>query len=355
MKKFYLMLMFFVLILSGCLSAEQVKGENEVCEDITNSEDFMAYYPMMTIYSTEIQKRQTDVDNRTDIVYITTNMHNEDGSIEGSIDWIVTYGLYNEGWELESLEINYGDDNSGCYFYPVTGFARTDFDIYKELYIMTGCVCEDLNIYDYQFDPESMYTKYSFTGTLAYDYVVEEIDANFEYYFNTTTAEWYVPNYTINESVSNWRVSNIYRYTNQAGREQTVVLDTTFDGIYPENSTAGIDLLMETDQYYIYDADDFSLGQLFSVYPNSSQLTRALTNGYELEIVKNGVYASFDYVLLGKSNWPDIVFVGKRNVFLFEYGNYLVNDYDRCVEITFTSLSPDVLYMLPWDPALADL
>ena len=355
MKKFYLMLMFFVLILSGCSSAEQVKGENEVCEDITNSEDFMAYYPMMTIYSTEIQKRQTDVDNRTDIVYITTNMHNEDGSIEGSIDWIVTYGLYNEGWELESLEINYGDDNSGCYFYPVTGFARTDFDIYKELYIMTGCVWEDLNIYDYQFDPESMYTKYSFTGTLAYDYVVEEIDANFEYYFNTTTAEWYVPNYTINESVSNWRVSNIYRYTNQAGREQTVVLDTTFDGIYPENSTAGIDLLMETDQYYVYDADDFSLGQLFSVYPNSSQLTRALTNGYELEIVKNGVYASFDYVLLGKSNWPDIVFVGKRNVFLFEYGNYLVNDYDRCVEITFTSLSPDVLYMLPWDPALADL
>ena len=74
-----------------------------------------------------------------------------------------------------------------------------------------------------------------------------------------------------------------------------------------------------------------------------------------MEIVKNGVYASFDYVLLGKSNWPDIVFVGKRNVFLFEYGNYLVNDYDRCVEITFTSLSPDVLYMLPWDPALADL
>lgn len=200
-----------------------------------------------------------------------------------------------------------------------------------------------------------MYTKYSFTGTLTYDYVVEEIDANFEYYFNTTTAEWYVPNYTINESVSNWRISNTYRYTDQGGREQTVVLDTAFDGIYPENSTAGIDLLMETDQYYVYDADDFSLGQLFSVYPNSSQLTRALTNGYELEIVKNGVYASFDYVLLRKSNWPDIVFVGKRDMFLFEYGNYLVNDYDRCVEITFTSLSPDVLHMLPWDPALADL
>ena len=56
----------------------------------------------------EIEKRRTDEEAGTDLIYLTVSGDN--GEFECSLSYIVTYELYNEGWILETIERDYEGD-----------------------------------------------------------------------------------------------------------------------------------------------------------------------------------------------------------------------------------------------------
>lgn len=79
------------------------KSETEIVADLKNSETFIS--PTAEIDNYEIEKRQTDENNRSDIIYIT--VHATDKQWNGTLSYIMEYELYNDGWILESVQRNY--------------------------------------------------------------------------------------------------------------------------------------------------------------------------------------------------------------------------------------------------------
>lgn len=96
---FLLLLLGFLLLMSGCTKSSS-KSEKELLADLQENSFFLCNQEIMiTDYS--IIKRQTDVQGKTDIVYI--NVRAEDGFISWDCSYVMTYGLYNEGWILDDI------------------------------------------------------------------------------------------------------------------------------------------------------------------------------------------------------------------------------------------------------------
>ena len=91
------LILIFVL-LSGCSKA--AKSEREILEDLQSNPVFISGDVEISNY--EIIKRQTDVDNRTDMVYIT--VQTDAPELTSSLTYELKYELYNDGWILESMQ-----------------------------------------------------------------------------------------------------------------------------------------------------------------------------------------------------------------------------------------------------------
>lgn len=85
-----------LVFLSGCSGA---KSEKEIVADLQAREEFISNTVKISDY--EIIKRQTDSNNKTDLVYIT--VHTDDPGLTSSLTYELKYELYNEGWILESV------------------------------------------------------------------------------------------------------------------------------------------------------------------------------------------------------------------------------------------------------------
>ena len=90
-----LIALFIVLVLSGC--SDRAKSESEIIEDIEACDSFKILNA--EIENLEVVKRQTDKDNRSDLVYVTVEARND--NMECTLSFILQYELYNEGWFLE--------------------------------------------------------------------------------------------------------------------------------------------------------------------------------------------------------------------------------------------------------------
>jgi len=90
-------LILILVLLSGC--SKSGKSENEIINDLQANPVFISKDVEISNY--EIIKRQTNVDNKTDLVYIT--VHTNDPELTCSLSYELKYELYNEGWLLESM------------------------------------------------------------------------------------------------------------------------------------------------------------------------------------------------------------------------------------------------------------
>lgn len=97
-KRLFLVLsVILLLILSGC--AESAKSEEEILNDLRQREDFIS--PSAKISDYEIIKRQTDIQNKSDLIYIT--VYTNEPELTCTLSYIMRYELYNDGWILESV------------------------------------------------------------------------------------------------------------------------------------------------------------------------------------------------------------------------------------------------------------
>lgn len=92
-----ILLILMLTLLTGC--SESAKDEKEIIQDLQSNSAFIANDIKISNY--EIIKRQTDVNNKTDLVYITVQTN--DPELTCSLSYELRYKLYNDGWILESM------------------------------------------------------------------------------------------------------------------------------------------------------------------------------------------------------------------------------------------------------------
>ena len=85
----------------------RIKTEEEIENELVNHPDFFPYQTI-NVNSFEIERRQTNVDAMTDSVWVNVGASNE--NINCSIQYEMTYNLYNEGWMLDAV-VPYERDN----------------------------------------------------------------------------------------------------------------------------------------------------------------------------------------------------------------------------------------------------
>ena len=94
--------LFCLLGLAGCASAPKAVGEDVIKKDIACQDDTI-YNGEMILAACTIVKRQTNEDQKTDFVWVDIIAENENCSYIASCK--LSYGLYNDGWLLDSYEV----------------------------------------------------------------------------------------------------------------------------------------------------------------------------------------------------------------------------------------------------------
>lgn len=122
------LLLLLILMVSGCTPS--AKSEKEIAEDLQESNYF---FRGVTITDYEIIKRQTNKDEKTDIVYIHVDAGNE--NLSCSISYQMVYALYNEGWILDEV---YEYEPGIWEVVPLTGVSDTDIQTFINSYVERG-------------------------------------------------------------------------------------------------------------------------------------------------------------------------------------------------------------------------
>lgn len=123
---FTILLLGTLLFMSGCTKSG--KSEKELVADLQEDPFFLCNQDI-TITDHNIIKRQTDVQGKSDIVYINVKAENE--YISWNRSYVMTYGLYNEGWILDDVAAY---DESNWKVQPLQGVDDEIVQEYMDLY-----------------------------------------------------------------------------------------------------------------------------------------------------------------------------------------------------------------------------
>ena len=109
------------------------KGENDILRDVQESSAWFTTGGELTVTGCEITKRRTDEKNFSDVIYVDVFAENED--IDCTLSFIVKYELYNDGWELESVD----RDGEGMWqIVPLHGMTDEQIQEKLDYYISAG-------------------------------------------------------------------------------------------------------------------------------------------------------------------------------------------------------------------------
>lgn len=101
--KLCLPICLLVMCLCACSGVKETTQEQMVI-DLSLSDTFHELDSMnpMGIKSLEVRKRQTSIEDKVDTTWVTVDAEN--GNSTGILYYVLTYGLYNDGWHLDKVE-----------------------------------------------------------------------------------------------------------------------------------------------------------------------------------------------------------------------------------------------------------
>lgn len=154
----------------------------------TDLAEFVAIFSnhSLEINDMEIVKRQTTVEDKTDIVYVAGTAVND--IAQYNFYYKMTYNLYNDGWILDEVE---KDDKNECYSQPLKGPDEQQIYYDVESYYSYEYSRYDEDNYSIQYQIEKPYDNfsdglYSFTSNGAKEYDTGEFNVldNWAYLFD---------------------------------------------------------------------------------------------------------------------------------------------------------------------------
>lgn len=262
--------------------------ESDIKVDIQNEDLFVSQG--LTITNFEVIKRQTNIDNKEDIVYVHVEGENADFAVVRN--YKLLYVLYNEGWMLDGTE-PYSDEEYSdstiplhgvtdeivnAYFEDFTYYNPNEYfhsqiqnvvygniekivsDTYYEVY-------QQINVYEYPLFKEEITTTISFSlKDFSWEAYVDT--ASVPYLKDTTMGQWH------SDVVVGWDLrSGLY----EGGNEATGTIDVFLSNINKTQYTCGINTDIRTGYgndvgclsdedvsklEYIYDKDNSIVGIL---------------------------------------------------------------------------------------------
>lgn len=196
-----------LLCLSGCTPS--VKNESEMGEDLYASAAFQYYRENagFQIDSVEIIKRQTSPEEKVDSVWVTANVSGKDA--EGTMSFLLTYELYNDGWLFESAEENDIDTWKAA---PIQGLDESELQNYLPADATITSIATDIDIGQQQ-------VQYSYVENYPLCEIVRQREMDF--YFGTTYYNgfgiWQCSGATDIGASENWNIDGVWQYEKSDG------------------------------------------------------------------------------------------------------------------------------------------
>ena len=168
-----LILMLLTITLTAC-TKDKTKTEKEILEDIKTNDDYFSTYNL-NVDSFEVTKRQTNQESKSDYVWCDVTASNDDFTYNAQYE--VTYGLYNDGWLLDSCYNDYFDYSAN--WYPSEEDAKEYFDE-----INSDLIFDDF-VFNGESDKGNTYITYSGTisGEREGKYLISDYDLTLSYTF----------------------------------------------------------------------------------------------------------------------------------------------------------------------------
>ena len=228
-------LLIILFAFTGCSSSGV--SEKQVKADLEAS----IIYSSLDVETTDfsIIKQQTDKDAKVDLVYVSITGENEFYSLERN--YLMTYGLYNDGWVLDYID-SYQDEQNFDRSVPLVD-NKEEVELFKEIGYE--------NITSEIYDDNGFYTnKISYTITDEYAYLTETVQFNEYYYFDEEYLCWEYSNYERVVLEQDWKLNGTWHYENDSPRSDLV------DSVYFDfviNSFDGDTVDLVYNQSVIYD------------------------------------------------------------------------------------------------------
>lgn len=243
MKKFFLnvIILTFCLLGIGCgnIKNKQIVQEAEIKSDMQNKDVFAKHtIPITTI---NIIKRQTNIKDKEDIIYVTINGKNEDVSVVRN--YKLKYILYNEGWALDTIS-EYSDEEHFDETVPLHGIDRqivedTFNDYFEEgNFLKRDFYSIDINEYDIELiSQDTNFNEiYRRCYNCKYDYFTDNVEVFVTCTWMNTDMDWEVSvNYDSSLSLNQSAYGDYYAYVDSKFMSITGNIDVK---IYNKN---GID------------------------------------------------------------------------------------------------------------------
>ena len=185
---FILMLMCF---LTSCAVPE--KSENDIITDLQNHPNFYSVQKI-NIEKLSIIKRQTNVDDKNDIIYVDVKASND--NITCSLSYIMQYTLYNEGWILDNVSAY---NTEAWSILPLTAPSPEDAENYVKEYYSYLFLEEKL-------DFENKSSSFLFSVEEQHKYLFQEKVISVNFGFDSESATWKKSTITTSNVTGKWNI-----------------------------------------------------------------------------------------------------------------------------------------------------
>lgn len=191
------------LFMSGCTQSVSVPSESQIQMDLIDNGDMAdirdGYLENVTNF--EITKRQTTPEDKIDTVWV--HLEAENSEVASQMYFIISYGLYNEGWLLESIVPNQTERWS---FTPLQGVD----EVVLQSYLPT-----DATIISNDVDTVSGSQRVEYSYVENYPLCEVVYQQALTFYFGTTYYSSWAWDYAGIEDIGtyeNWQINGIWQY-----------------------------------------------------------------------------------------------------------------------------------------------
>ena len=205
MKKIYifLVMMLMAVIFVGC--GKKVANEEQIQIDLETFMEKSILADNEKILAVTIDKRQTQKDDKKDVVWCTIQTEDERCAYEKSI--VLTYSLYDEGgWMLDEIS---GNDRSGWVITPLTGvnddeisasLSGINITTNNEIWYVTQDNMKSILVDSHETNLEEQ--KDTVAVTLIVDDLIEEADGQLIINYSFEHGSWKMDSISGNENFS---------------------------------------------------------------------------------------------------------------------------------------------------------
>ncbi|MCD8107427.1 MAG: hypothetical protein LUE20_05630 [Oscillospiraceae bacterium] len=306
-------------------------SESDIIEDVIANDSYFEDFGL-TVISYEVEKRQTNEDDKTD--YVWFNVVADNDTFEYTASYKISYGLYNDGWLLDDIE------KTSCGGTPIAGSNYSEDDLLSVLSFLGYDVVSNITVYGHETNLEEETDKYYLTFTDTSTYMTEYLDITLSFYFTVPDMwiGWY--DYTVNASVEEWHIAGTYlegTWRTYQIFDEYPISDMTIETIY---IGGGLNSVSEYTLPYLYSVDSLSTKSLILDITYSSNTKKKInTDNYSTKI--NGDYnsmSSFRYVAMNSGS--TLIFIGKDDIAISGDAWIEVSDSLRTVYLDICKVTP---------------